>query len=112
MTIKDWSNETIRFLSDHLDQLEAIKDKYPSLFSGLVEDLESSLSLSAGNVKLAEQGFLQQAIDDTLNNTDFSLPEGTEKEQILNIEKQVQSTIQAIKDAYGKDAVPFRKYGI
>lgn len=103
LTIKDWSNETIRFLSDHLDQLEAIKDKYPSLFSGLVEDLESSLSLSAGNVKLAEQGFLQQAIDDTLNNTDFSLPEGTEKEQILNIEKQVQSTIQAIKDAYGKE---------
>lgn len=103
IALKDLSDETIQYLYDNLDELKAIAEAYPGLYFGMIDDLISSLEKSAGTYQVAKQSILQKTITDVLSNTDFSLPEGTEKEQLLGIEEQVQSTIQAIKDAYGKE---------
>ena len=103
LTLKEFSDETLISLADNLDQLQRFNKEYPEAFSGLFQNIQSTIESSATDLQSVNKKLLQQTIENTLNNTDFFLPKGTEEEQILSIEKQVQSTIQAIKDVYGRE---------
>lgn len=99
----DYTEESIRQLQEYREEFQKAANHSNKYIRQVGRDYLQLIDATAGTLKMIDNSELEKAIDDTLNNIKFSRPEGTEKEQILSIEKQVQSTIQAIKDTYGKE---------
>ncbi len=101
--VKDLTEEQVRQLSKHRDIFQQMAAEENTFLQDLGNMYLGIIDHTAGTIAQIDNLKLEKAIDDTLNNIKFSRPEGTEKEQLLDTEEQVQSTIQAIKDAYGKE---------
>lgn len=103
ITASDYTEENIRQLQEYREEFQKAANSSNEYVRQVGQDYLQLIDATAGTLSMIDNSELEKAIDDTLNNIKFSRPEGTEKEQLLGIEKQVQSTIQAIKDAYGKE---------
>lgn len=99
----DYTEENIRQLQEYREEFQKAANSSNEYVRQVGQDYLQLIDVTAGTLNIIDNSELEKAIDDTLNNIKFSRPEGTEKEQLLDIEEQMQSTIQAIKDAYGKE---------